>query len=72
MNIIKIKLGNVFLDIVVIRYGDFVYIDYSDKFINIVKNIDIIKLIKIQGWKFWNICCILCDDFFVVMDSEDD
>lgn len=45
MNMIKIKLGNVFLDIVVIRYGDFVYIDYSDRSLNLVKNMQVKEMI---------------------------
>nr|XP_034317876.1 uncharacterized protein LOC105341155 [Crassostrea gigas]XP_034317877.1 uncharacterized protein LOC105341155 [Crassostrea gigas] len=69
---VKTKSGNNPRDIAVTQKGDLVYTDYSDKSINIVKNTDIIKLIKIQGWKPWNICCTSCDDLLVVMDSEDD
>lgn len=44
------KLKNMLLDIEVIRSGDFVYVDYNDFFINIVRNFQISEVIKLEGW----------------------
>lgn len=41
VKLVYIKLKNVLYDIVVIKSGDFVYIDNIDKIVNFVKNIKI-------------------------------
>lgn len=41
VKLVYIKLRNVLYDIVVIKSGDFVYIDNIDKIVNLVKNIKI-------------------------------
>lgn len=41
VKLVYIKLKNVLYDIVVIKSGDFVYIDNIDKIVNLVKNIKI-------------------------------
>lgn len=66
------KLKNMLLDIEVNRSGDFVYVDYNDFFINIVRNVQIREVIKLQKWWFCNVCSVFYDDFLVFMDSEID
>lgn len=66
------KLKNMLLDIEVIRSGDFVYVDYNDFFINIVRNVYISEVIKLEGWWFCNVCSVFYDDVLVFMDSEID
>lgn len=39
--LIKIKLGNILKYIIVIRNGDLVYIDFKDRIVNIVRDIEI-------------------------------
>lgn len=39
IKLVYIKLGDMIEDIVVIKSGDLIYIDYNDRLVNIVKNI---------------------------------
>lgn len=71
LKLIKIILGNVLEGIVVIKNGDFVYIDFNEKIVNIVKNDKIELLVSLCGWIFFDICSVLFDDFFVIMISDD-
>lgn len=71
LKLIKIILGNVLEGIVVIKNGDFVYIDFNENIVNIVKNDKIELLVSLCGWIFFDICSILFDDFFVIMISDD-
>lgn len=47
---IKIKLGNVLIVIVIIRFDDFIYVDNCDRLLNIVKGIEVYIIIRLQGW----------------------
>lgn len=62
-----------FWDIVVIKLGDFCYIDVKERIQNIFKNLDlgIYEVIQLEFWIFCNLCCDLFGDFFVIMDSND-
>lgn len=71
LKLIKIILGNVLEGIVVIKNGDFVYIDFNENIVNIVKNDKIELLVSLCGWRFFDICSIFFDDFFVIMISDD-
>eukprot|EP00105_Crassostrea_gigas_P035815 XP_019919963.1 PREDICTED: uncharacterized protein LOC109617740 [Crassostrea gigas] len=71
MKSVKTKSGTLPGDIAVTQKGDLVYTDYSDRSINMMKNTDVQKLIKLQGWKPRNVCCTSSDDLLVVMISGD-
>lgn len=71
LKLIKIILGNVLEGIVVIKNGDFVYIDFNEKIVNIVKNDKIELLVSLCGWIFFDICSIFFDEFLVIMISDD-
>eukprot|EP00105_Crassostrea_gigas_P025281 XP_011445816.1 PREDICTED: tripartite motif-containing protein 45-like [Crassostrea gigas] len=62
MKSVKTKSGTLPRDIAVTESGYLVYTDYEDRFINMVKNTEIQTLIKLQGWKPWNICCTSSND----------
>lgn len=55
-----------------IRKGDFIYFDYNDRIVNIVKKRYIEIVIRLWGWMFINVCFIFVDDFFIVMVSDCD
>lgn len=55
-----------------IRKGDFIYFDYNDRIVNIVKKRYIEIVIRLWGWMFINVCFIFFDDFFIVMVSDCD
>lgn len=59
-------------DIVVIMSGDLVYSDLNVRIVNIVKDGQIQEFIVIEGWKFYYICCMFFDDFFVIMIRNDE
>lgn len=59
-------------DIVVIMSGDLVYIDLNVRIVNMVKDGQIQEFIVIEGWKFYYICCMFFDDFFVIMIRSDE
>lgn len=57
--------------IVVIKDGDFVYVDVKDKIVNMVKNRQIEIVIRCCGWSLISVCSIFFDDFLVIMNSDD-
>lgn len=59
-------------DIVVIMSGDLVYSDLNVRIVNIVKDGQIQEFIVIEEWKFYYICCMFFDDFFVIMIRSDE
>lgn len=64
-------LGKMLFVIVIIRSGYFVYIDKNDRIVNIVKKIWIEIVIRFCGWRFFDLCSIFFDGFFVIMESDD-
>lgn len=58
-------------DIVVVKNGNLVYIDFKNFIVNIVKNIYKYVVIRLKEWIFFFICCLLLGDFLVVMDNFD-
>lgn len=62
-------MGNIFVDIVVIKSGDLVYIDLKNFSVNIVKNIEIFEVVILKEWRFFYVCCFFLGDILVVMDN---
>lgn len=54
-----------------LRSGDLFYIDYEDKVVNILKDIQIEDVIRLELWIFCNVCSIFCGDILVIMVSYD-
>lgn len=71
LDFIKIKLWNVFLDIVLLVSEDLVYIDYYDRSVNVIKGNWIEKVVKLLIWRFLNVCSILFGDFLVILICDD-
>ena len=68
---VRTKSGNKVMDIAVKRGGNLVYTDYKDKSINLVTDKQIHQLVKLQGWKPYDIFCSSSDELLVIMDSDD-
>lgn len=58
-------------DIAVTKDGDIVYTDGSDNTVNVVKNTQIQTVIKLQGWRPFNIFCTSSGDLLVIMVCEE-
>lgn len=72
VKLVEIKFENQIWDIVVIRNENLVFIEYNDRIVNVLyENEQMQVVIKIMGWIFRSLCCILLNDFFVVMESDD-
>lgn len=72
MNLVKIKLGVLLLDIVIlIRFNELVYVDCMDEMVNILKNLKIWILIRYEGWIFYFVCIVFFYELLVVMKSID-
>ncbi|XP_061167379.1 uncharacterized protein LOC133176239 [Saccostrea echinata] len=68
---IKTKSGNEPEDLTVTKSGDLVYIDDSDRTVNIVKNEKIEEVIRLQNWEPLGVCSTSSGDLLVVMDTDD-
>ncbi|XP_062575485.1 uncharacterized protein LOC134237396 [Saccostrea cucullata] len=68
---ITTKSGNSPYDIAVTKIGDLVYIDNSDRTLNIVKNAKIEEVIRLQNWKPQGVCSTSSGDLLVIMYSND-
>jgi streptogramin lyase len=64
---IKTETGGCTFDIAVMRDGNLVYSDYSNRTINIVKKKHTETLITFKGWKPRNLCSTSSDDLLISM-----
>lgn len=68
---IKTKSGNMPEDITVTKCGNLVYIDTTDKTLNLVKNKTIRNVIKLRDWIPLKVCSTSSDDLLVIMLNDD-
>ncbi|XP_061176897.1 E3 ubiquitin-protein ligase TRIM45-like [Saccostrea echinata] len=68
---IQTKSGKNPFGIAVTRSRDLVYTDPDAKTINIVKKKNIQEVIRLQGWRPYNVCSTSCGDLLVFMSCED-
>ncbi|XP_061193417.1 tripartite motif-containing protein 3-like [Saccostrea echinata] len=69
---IQTKSGNIPLDIAVTKSGEPIYTDLNERTVNIVKDIKIQEVIRLFGWKPYNVCCTSLGDLLVTMVSDDE
>lgn len=68
---IKTLSGSTTSSITVTPSGDFVFADYEDESVNIVKNEKIETVIRLNGWKPRGVCGTPSGDLLVTMVTED-
>lgn len=71
INSIHTKSGKPSEDITLTTSGNLVYSDYEDRSVNIVRNTQIQRLVKVRGWRPRGICSTSADDLLVIMSSDD-
>ncbi|XP_062569998.1 tripartite motif-containing protein 2-like [Saccostrea cucullata] len=67
---ITTKSGNRPSDIAVTNSGNLVYTDYSLGTVNIVKDKNIVEMIRLQNWKPQGVCITSSGGFLVTMENE--
>ncbi|XP_048754437.2 uncharacterized protein LOC125665698 [Ostrea edulis] len=72
INTIKTKSGDWPRDIAVTNDGDLVYSDRTTNTVNKVKSRKTVEMIRLQGWKPFNLCVTSSGDLLVTMHSDDE
>lgn len=72
VKLVLIKFGNRSWDVVVIKSGDLLYIDYKEKIVNIVKNLQIQIVVRLsRAWELVVFCVFFIGDLLVFFDCDD-
>lgn len=72
VKLVLIKFGNWLWDVVVIKSGDLLYIDYKEKIVNIVKNLQIQIVVRLLWvWELVVFCVFFIGDLLVFFNCDD-
>ncbi|XP_048767610.2 tripartite motif-containing protein 3-like [Ostrea edulis] len=68
---IQTESGNWPRDLAVTRVGDLVYTDFDKRTVNLVNDKQIQTIVRLKGWRPWNVCCTASNHLLVTMISDD-
>ncbi|XP_062607070.1 uncharacterized protein LOC134268845 [Saccostrea cucullata] len=69
---IQTKSGNMPYDIAVTRSGQLVYTDPGLRTVNILKIDQLQEVVRLQGWRPYNVCITSSGHLLIIMDSDND